>query len=46
MATSFIQSPWAVSSGASVLPVQIVTLGLRAMKSWLVGLALAPLMAL
>ena len=28
VATSFIQSPYAVSSGASVPPVQIVTFGL------------------
>src|SRR5262249_18290810 len=38
-ATSFIQSPRAVSSGASVTPSHTVTFGCRVMKSWLCGLA-------
>src|SRR5437899_4672267 len=46
VATSFIQSPRAVSSGASVLPSQIVTFGCRVMKSWLCGFARAPLIDL
>ena len=46
LATSFIQSPRAVSSGASVTPSQMVTFGFRVMKSGLVGLARAPLIDL